>query len=95
MNFRLISKYLSLVCLIIGVSMMLSLPCALPVMAGGDSIEWRGALGLLGAAAVCILFGALLWLAGRKAKGNLFRKEAMAIVGLSWIVASMLVPCPS
>jgi len=94
MNYRIIAKYLAIVCLIIGASMTLSLPYTLPAAAGNKAMSWSALGGLVGAAAVSIVVGGLLWVAGRNATGQLFRKEAMATVGLSWIVAGLLGALP-
>jgi trk system potassium uptake protein TrkH len=59
-----------------------------------DAIEWRGFWALLGSTAICFIVGAILRRAGRHAKGKLYRKEAMAVVGLSWVLATILGSLP-
>ena len=88
MNGRLLSKLLSLVAMLIGGSMAFSLPWA--VIEGGWEHERQGFFGLLGAIAACFVVAAALRHFGRRAQGRLFRKEAMAVVGLSWILATVL-----
>ncbi|MHC5070686.1 MAG: hypothetical protein ACYTGO_09410, partial [Planctomycetota bacterium] len=36
----------------------------------------------------------LLWLAGRKARGEFFRREGLLVVGLAWVVAGALAAIP-
>ena len=88
MNGRLLCKLLSLVAMLIGGSMAFSLPWA---VVGGDwKHEDQGFFGLLGAIAACFVVAAVLRHLGRRSQGKLFRKEAMAVVGLSWILATVL-----
>lgn len=90
MNYRLLSKLLGLVANLIGGTMVFSLPWA--VFEGKWSMprERAGFLGLVAAIAVCLVAGAILRRLGRDAQGQLFRKEAMAVVGLSWVLATVL-----
>ncbi len=60
-----------------------------------EVFEWGGFRGLLAASFVSLCVGGLLTVLGRGAKKQkLFRKEAMAIVGLSWILATILGALP-
>jgi len=90
MNFRLLYKLLGLVAILIGGTMVFSLPWAF--LEGDWSMprERAGFMGLLGAIAICFAVGFGLRHAGRSAQGHLFRKEAMAVVALSWILATIL-----
>lgn len=95
MNYRLVCRLLSIVCLIIGVTMIFSLPWAWPAIGhrtdeNFQQFETRGFLGLVYSIILCIISWAILWRIGRKAQGELYRREAMAVVGLSWIVATVL-----
>ncbi len=81
--------------MLIGGSMAFSLPWALSICGGQWQYERDGFVGLLGSMAICFAVGGLLWWLGRKSKGQrLFRKEAMAVVGLSWILAALLGALP-
>ncbi|NQT40745.1 MAG: TrkH family potassium uptake protein [Planctomycetes bacterium] len=91
MNIPLLSRLLGTIAMLIGGSMLFSLPWALE---GQWAHERDGVVGLAASIAVCFAVGALLRRAGRHAKGQLFRKEAMAIVGLSWILATLLGALP-
>ncbi|NLE40128.1 MAG: TrkH family potassium uptake protein [Pirellulaceae bacterium] len=94
MNLALLCRLLSLVAVLIGGCMAFSLPWAMPVLGGEWEYERAGFLGLLGSMAVCFAVGALLRFLGRDASGQLFRKEAMAVVGLSWVLAALLGALP-
>lgn len=103
MNYRLLCRLLGIVCVLIGGSMLFSLPWALPGLAnrtgaqqpGIESVEWDGVAALLGSVGVSVLFGVMLMRMGRSSKGAaLFQKEAMAVVGLSWVLATVLGALP-
>lgn len=94
MNVTLLCRLLGLVAVLIGGFMALSLPWALPALGGDWTHERDGLLGLLGAMAVCFGVGGFLRRLGRNASGQLFRKEAMAVVGLSWVLATVLGALP-
>ncbi len=94
MDFRLLCKMLGLVAALIGGTMVFSLPWALPAFGGDWTHESRGFFALLSAMALCFLVSGVLSYAGRGPQGHLFRKEAMAVVGLSWILATVLGAMP-
>ena len=91
MNYRLVARLLGIVSFLIGATMALSLPWAFPFTgAGHTEFEAHGFWALIGSIVVCGVVGLLLRSAGRDADETLFRKEAMAVVGLSWIIATVL-----
>ena len=96
MNKALLCKMLSLVAMLIGGSMAFSLPWAFPAFRAGGvwQHESRGFFGLLGSMAVCFAVGGCLRYVGRKSNEQMFRKEAMAVVGLSWVMATVLGALP-
>jgi trk system potassium uptake protein TrkH len=95
MNRPIICRFLGLITLLIGGSMVMSLPWALPVCGEANVVEIRSLEGLGGAMVVCGLLGGLLMYLGRGAKGlRLYRKEAIAVVGLSWVLATLLGALP-
>jgi len=94
MDKSLLCKMLSLVAMLIGASMVFSLPWSMPMCGGDWQYEKQGFFGLLGAMIVCFAVAAILRYAGRNSKGHLFRKEAMAVVGLSWVLATVLGALP-
>lgn len=81
--------------------MSFSLPFAIPALARraglepAESFEIRGAAGLLQSMAICMLMGGVLRILGRRYRGGLlYQKEAMAVVGLSWVLATVLGALP-
>ncbi len=101
MNLRLVSKLLGLVATLIGVTMLFSLPWAHPVLGHRArpyeeqlDFEMKGFVALIISIVICFVIGFWLWWLGRKTDGKLFRKEAMAVVGLSWVLATVLGALP-
>lgn len=101
MNIRLLCKLLGVLCILIGAFMLLSLIWALPrfgyrtdLSLAAEQFERKGFLGLLLSMLISFGVGGLLYGWGRKSQGELFRKEAMAVVGLSWILATLLGALP-
>jgi len=94
MNFSLLCKHLSRITFLIALTMVFSLPWAFPAIGGSAEFEYDGFFGLLGAMAIALFVSGLLWFFGQHAVGQLYRKEAMAIVGLSWMLATVLGAIP-
>lgn len=101
LNYRLLCHVLGIISLLIGGSMSVSLPFAFPTLADrtylppAESIENGGIRALLTSMTISMLVGAVLMLCGRgRREAPLFRKEAMAIVGLSWVLATVLGALP-
>ncbi len=101
MNVRLLSRLLGILSLLIGGFMLFSLIWASPSIgfhtdAVVEHEQWEvaGIRGLLLSTLVsCSVGGILIWL-GRGAEKKVFRKEAMAVVGLSWLLATFLGALP-
>ena len=99
MNFRLLSRQLGIISLLIGGTMLFSLPWAFPSWGHREQIESSdfeqdGATALATSITICAMTGLLLIWCGRNAQGRLFRREAMAVVGLSWVLATVLGALP-
>ncbi|WP_322975034.1 TrkH family potassium uptake protein [Aporhodopirellula aestuarii] len=102
LNYPLLLRFLGTICLLIGGSMGFSLPFAFPRFAERTHLppaaefEQQGAYGLLASMMVCFIVGLAFRFFGRSHRqgGHLFRKEAMAIVGLSWVSATVLGALP-
>lgn len=104
MNYRLLSRNLGIICLLFAATMLFSLPWALPSLGRKNNVELppgvvdfelKGFVALLCSSLISAAVGlGLLWI-GRRSRGQqLFRKEAMATVGLSWILATILGALP-
>ncbi len=103
MNYRLLARSLGLIALLLAATMLFSLPWAHPALgyhghlgvSEDAGFETRGFLALLLSSAVAGAVGCLLAWIGRPARRHhLFRKEAMATVGLAWIMATVLGALP-
>ena len=92
MNFRLLARLLSIVGLLITGTMAFSLPWAHPALSNSSAqaFETDGFFAILASMAASAAASLILWYLGREGTGQLFRKEAMAVVGLSWILATVL-----
>lgn len=91
MNFRLVLRSLSFVAFLTGGFMVFSLPWAFPWAGPAESFESSGFLSLLYSIVVCLAVGGALRWAGRsETKSPMYRKEAMAVVGLSWLMVTLL-----
>jgi trk system potassium uptake protein TrkH len=94
MNLRLVARLLGMVAWLTGGAMLYSVPWASPLLGQAEDFEVRGMVALMISIAVCAAVGyALRWI-GRGDEATLFRKEAMATVGLSWILATVLGALP-
>ena len=101
MNVRLIFKLLGILSMLIGAFMLFSLFWANPKFGqhtdfaiDHDRFEAEGFWGLLYSTLISFSVGSVFLLIGRKGSGRLFRKEAMAVVGLSWVLATFLGALP-
>ncbi len=97
MNIRLVAKYLGYIALLIGLFMILSLPWAWPnwglrtdTRLAPHGFEFHGFYGLLLSALICWGVGAVLILLNHRVAGKIYHKEAMAVVALSWTMATVL-----
>ncbi|MDK2972143.1 MAG: trk/ktr system potassium uptake protein [Candidatus Sumerlaeota bacterium] len=82
MNYRLVSRFLSLLVALFSLSMSLALPFA---MWYG---EWSEFLHFIESAAMGCALAGILYTFGRRATGEMYRREALAVVGLSWVLAA-------
>jgi len=101
MNVKLLSRLLGILALLIGSVMLLSLIWASPSIgfhtdASVEHTAWEtaGIRGLILSSLISWAVGGCLMWFGRGVEGKLFRKEAMAVVGLSWILATVLGALP-
>ena len=98
MNYRVVSYFLSIVCFFVAAAMSICCLFAFPWLGHRSnedystlSFEADGVRGLLCSVVVSLIAGFLLrhWAKGEK-KDGLYRKEAMATVGLSWVIVTVL-----
>lgn len=94
MNYPLVARLLGVLSWLMGVTMLFSIPWAFPALGVAKEFEQRGCYALLASTVICVLVGMLLRWLGRNADGSLYRKEAMAVVGLSWVLATVLGALP-
>ena len=101
MNYPLLSRQLGIICMLIGGTMVFSLPWSYPYFGHRTSesvdsmvVEWSGLMAIGISIVVCFALGGILFWFGRHSQGHLFRKEAMAVVGLSWVLATVLGALP-
>lgn len=98
MNIRLVINKLGIISVLIGGSMLFSLLWAFPALGQRQHLpktipgqfEVHGFLALIISIGICFFVGAWFVYLGRGATGHLFLKEAMAVVGLSWVLATLL-----
>jgi len=90
MNWLLLCQLLGRLGILIGISMLFCVPWAFPACGQVQDIEWQGLRGLLLAVTCSLVVGGSLCFVGRRETGTILRKEAMAVVGLGWILAGIL-----
>ena len=97
MNWQLLAKMLGWLAIIIGASMVASLPWAFAMpdwLGPADEFEVRGLSAILISILICLGVGGLLLYLGRKSEGMILQKEALAVVGLGWMLAGFLGALP-
>ena len=103
MNYRLVIKFLGSVCIALGVAMVFSILWAFEFSTHSTSkhapptincVETDGYPSLLCSMGICFALGLILRYLGQKAKPTLFRREAIAVVVFSWILATLLGALP-
>ena len=95
MNWPLLCRLLGLLAMLVGGSMTLSLPWAFPACGQVEEFETGGFRGLVAAIVTSLIIGGGLWWVGRNAgRDTILRKEALAVVGLGWILAGVLGALP-
>ncbi len=95
MNWFVVARMLGMLGLLVGASMVFSLPWAFPIVGKVESFESAGFWGLVGSITCSLGIGGALYTGGRiDRKASILRKEAFAIVGLGWILAGLLGALP-
>lgn len=94
MKWLLLCRMLGLLAMLVGLSMVFSLPWAFPICGQTQEFESSGFYGLLLAIAASVGVGAVLYRFGRSDQSAILRKEALAVVGLGWLLAGLLGALP-
>jgi len=94
MNWLLLSRMLGLLGMLVGASMLFSLPWAFPFCGQTTEFEADGFWGLVQAICISVGLGGALFLTGRRDQSAILRKEALAVVGLGWLLAGLLGALP-
>jgi trk system potassium uptake protein TrkH len=94
MNWLLLCRMLGLLGMLVGGSMVFSLPWAFPACGQAETFEARGFWGIVASIGCSLGIGAVLHWVGRKETAAILRKEALAIVGLGWLLAGVLGSLP-
>lgn len=94
MNWLLLCRMLGMLGMLVGGSMVFSLPWAFPVFGETETFETEGFQGIIASMVLCLVIGGGLFLVGRRETGTVLRKEALAIVGLGWILSGILGSLP-
>ncbi|MEO1996157.1 MAG: TrkH family potassium uptake protein, partial [Planctomycetaceae bacterium] len=90
MNWLLLCQLLGRLGILVGMSMLFCLPWAFPACGQVQQLELDGLRGLLLSFTCSLVVGGSLCFVGRHETGTILRKEAMAVVGLGWILAGLL-----
>jgi len=69
-------------------------PCFVYALREAEHPTLHPVAGFTGSIVIGSAVAILLWMAGRTDRGQVFRKEAIAVAGLSWFLASMLGAIP-
>ncbi len=94
MNWFLLCRMLGMLGVLVGGSMVFSLPWAFPECGEAETFETAGFRGLVAAIGCSLAVGGGLFYIGRQDSGPILRKEALAIVGLGWLLAGSLGALP-
>ncbi|MCA9114656.1 MAG: TrkH family potassium uptake protein [Planctomycetaceae bacterium] len=94
MNWPLLCRLLGLLGMLVGGSMVFSLPWAFPACGQTETFEARGFQALVASIVCSLACGGVLYTIGRRERSSILRKEALAVVGLSWILAGILGSLP-
>lgn len=84
MNYRTIAKMLAGLILAVSAFMLLSAGVAIFYR------EWQAMTSLLASTLISTVVGGALYFYGRQASQNFFAREAVAVVGLGWVIVSIL-----
>jgi len=93
MNYRIVLRLLALIQGAMAVALLAS--AAVAFLPGYGGWEQPAVLGLVVAAGIALLLGLALFLsAGRGPQPEIYRKEALTVIGLGWLVSSLVGAIP-
>ncbi|MEM9159615.1 MAG: TrkH family potassium uptake protein [Verrucomicrobiota bacterium] len=92
MNYKLIARLLSMIMLILTLAFGVCLAVSIWMDSGPSALIAREAF--MASIATSLASALLLFWVGRNASFKFFRKEALAVIGLSWILASVIGAIP-
>lgn len=97
MNYRLVCRFLGIIAMLIAVTMLFSLPWAYPTWGTrlalelpATGFETNGFYALCESILICTAVGLLLIGIGGKERAVLYHRDAMAVVGFAWVLATIL-----
>ena len=88
MNYHLVTKYLGLMSMAVGLAMIPALICAL--IYGETRVEFAFGVSMV----LSLVLGLGMWAFGRTGSSTMFQREAIALVGLSWFIVGALGALP-
>jgi trk system potassium uptake protein len=94
MNWLLVSRMLGMLVMLVGGSMVFSLPWAFPALGQAQEFETRGFWAIVASIGCALLVGGGLYRLGRNETSSILRKEALAVVGLGWLLAGIVGSLP-
>ncbi len=95
MNWRFVINQLGLLSLLLSGAMVLAgIAGLLFEWQGPNPIDWDGLLALAGTVCASTLVGALLWLRTRGSGKHIGRREALLLVGVSWLIGAAVAGTP-
>lgn len=94
MNWKIVARMLGLIGLLVGLSMVFSLPWAFPFSGQVTEFDGRGFWSLIDSILCSLVISGVMYFWGRKDHSPILRKEAFAIVGLGWFLAGVLGALP-
>lgn len=90
MNWPLVFRMLGYLSLLIGGAMVVTLPWSFPICGQTATFETGAFRGMVQSISICIGLGVAMLLPVRGDNSTLLRKEALAVVGLGWILSGLL-----
>lgn len=91
MNWPLVFRLLGYLSMLIGGAMVVTLPWSFPVCGQTVVFEQSSFLGVAASIFICAVVSFILLMVGRRSGDEpLLRKEALAVVGLGWILSGLL-----